>query len=303
MPSVEMLATEVANKLMGTYNDYILCNQYAWWLLEALTQQNKALLIEQTGFELTQNQQRILAEWIKKLTEQHCPLQYLLGTVPFCDIDIIVEPPVLIPRPETEEWTAALIKKLKSLHNKNLKILDLCTGSGCIALAIAKALPQAKIVASDIQDHALGLAERNRTHNSIFNIAIFKSDLFASIPQAFKFDIIVGNPPYIAAEEWPDLDPSVKNWEDKQALVATDHGLKIIADIIHQAPAFLRSNEELETEKVPQLVIEIGFRQGGRVAALLEKEGYCNIVIEKDLEGKDRIACARVVPCGYINKQ
>ena len=302
MPSVEKLVIDIANKLIGTYNEDILCNQYAWWLLEALTKKKKAHLIEQTTIELSQKQELILTEWIKKLTEQHCPLQYLLGSVPFCDIDILVEPPVLIPRPETEEWTAHLIKQLTPLHNKNLKILDLCTGSGCIALALAKALPEAQIVASDIQQHALDLAKRNCDHNDILNAAILKSDLFSAIPQLFKFDIIVGNPPYIAPEEWQDLDQSVTDWEDKIALVASDHGLEIIEKIIQQAPSFLRINEELETEGIPQLMLEIGFRQGGRVAALLKDAGYCNISIEKDLEGKDRVACARVIPCGYINK-
>lgn len=302
MPNVEILVTEIAHKLLNTYNDDGLCHQYAWWLLEALTKQKKYQLIDHIDIELTKEQDDMLNSWIQQLTEQHCPLQYLLGSVPFCDIDILVEPPVLIPRPETEEWTSSLIKKLNPLSNKYLNILDLCTGSGCIALALAKSLPQAQIVACDIQDHALHLAEKNCAHNNIFNVAVFKSDLFESLPQSFKFDLIVGNPPYIEPEEWQDLDPSVKDWEDKKALVAPDHGLQIIADIIKQAPNYLRVNKELETEGVPQLVLEIGFRQGLRVKKLLEQSGYCNISIEKDLEGKDRVACARVVPCGLISK-
>jgi Methylase of polypeptide chain release factors len=95
----------------------------------------------------------------------------------------------------------------------------------------------------------------------------------------------------------------VNDWEDKRALVATEHGLKIIAAIIKKAPSYLKPNEELKTEEIPQLVLEIGFRQAGLVTELLKHAGYCNIKIEKDLEGKDRVACAQVVPCGYINKQ
>jgi release factor glutamine methyltransferase len=303
MPNVEILVTNIAHKLFDTYNDDILCHQYAWWLLEALTKQKKVQLIEHFDIELTEEQDETLNSWIKKLIEQHYPLQYLLGSVPFCDLDILVEQPVLIPRPETEEWTANLIKQLKPLRNKSIKILDLCTGSGCIALALGKALPQAQIVASDIQDHALHLAEKNCAHNNILNVAFFKSDLFTSLPQSFKFDLIVGNPPYIEPEEWQGLDHSVKDWEDKKALVAPDSGLQVIANIIKQAPNYLRVNEELETEGIPQLILEIGFRQGLRTKKLLEQNGYCNISIEKDLEGKDRIACARVVPCGLINNK
>jgi release factor glutamine methyltransferase len=158
-------------------------------------------------------------------------------------------------------------------------------------------------VASDIQDHALHLVEKNCAHNNILNVAIFKSDLFTSLPQSFKFDLIVGNPPYIEPEEWTDLEHSVKDWEDKKALVAPNNGLQVLADIIKQAPNYLRVNKELETEGIPQLVLEIGFKQGFRIKELLEKSGYCNINIEKDLEGKDRVACAQVVPCGLINNK
>lgn len=302
MPNVEIIVTGIAHQLLKAYNDDQLCHQYAWWLLEALTKQKKYQLIDHNEIKLTKEQEETLSLWLQKLSEQHYPLQYLLGSVPFCNLDILVEPPVLIPRPETEEWTCRLIKKLTQLRNRHLTILDLCTGSGCIALALGKALPQAQIVASDIQDHALRLAEKNCEHNGIFNVAVYKSDLFASLPSSFKFDLIVGNPPYIEPEEWQDLEHSVKDWEDKKALVAPEHGLQIIANIIQQAPNYVRVNKELETANIPQLMLEIGFRQGFRVKELLEQSGYCTINIEKDLEGKDRVACARVVPCGLISK-
>ena len=291
------------NRLQAVYNDRILCNQYAWWILEALTGKNRAHLIEHTTVILTTDQQLTLASWLKKLIDEQFPLQYLLGSVPFCGVEILVEPPVLIPRPETEEWTVQLIHKLQKIMYPKITILDLCTGSGCIAIALAKALPNATIFASDIEEHALRMAEKNRIHNKTSNVTIIKSDLFESIPKDLKFDLIVGNPPYIAPEEWQELEPSVKNWEDKRALVAPDHGLKIIATIIDHAPAFLKPNDELANVGIPQLVLEIGFRQAGRVKELFDHAGYCHIEIEKDLEGKDRIACARVVPCGYINKR
>ena len=303
MPSVDLLIQEIVRKLQATYNDDILCNQYAWWLIEALMKTKRAHLIEQRDFELTSDKKKILAGWIEKLVNQHCPLQYILGSVPFNGVDILVEPPVLIPRPETEEWTVNLINKLCNSINPKITILDLCTGSGCIAIALAKALPQAQVWAIDIEDHALRLTEKNAQHNKTSNLTIIKSDLFGSIPKDLKFDLIVGNPPYIAPEEWSELEPSVKDWEDKRALVADDHGLKIIADIIDHTPSYLKPNDELENESIPQIILEIGFRQAGRVKELFNNAGYCHIEIEQDLEKKDRIACARVVQCGYINKR
>jgi len=303
MPSVDSVIHDIANRLQVAYNDQVLCNQYAWWLLESLTGKSRAHLIEHTNLALTSGQQATLASWLKKLIDEKFPLQYLLGSVPFCGVEILVEPPVLIPRPETEEWTMRLINKLQKIMTPKIAILDLCTGSGCIAIALAQALPNASIFASDIEDHALRMAEKNCIHNKTSNVTIIKSDLFESIPKDLAFDLIVGNPPYIAPEEWQELDPSVKNWEDKRALVASDHGLNIIAAIIHHAPAFLKPNDELENSGIPQLVLEIGFRQAGQVKELFGQAGYCHIEIEKDLEGKDRLACARVVPCGYINKK
>ena len=300
MPSVEILIADIANKLLETYTDDPQCPQYAWWLVEALTKQKKSQLIKQTKFELTEEQENILTSWLKKITEQEIPLQYILGSVPFCDLEILVETPVLIPRQETEEWTYSLIQKLNKLHNKKINILDLCTGSGCIALALGKALPEAQIIAVDIQNHALSLASRNCRHNNICNVTIQKSDLFVSLPQTLKFDLIISNPPYIDPAEWPSLDRSVKEWEGKKALIAPEHGLHIIKRIIQQAPQYMRLNEELAEKKMPQLMLEIGYKQGNQVLILLEKHGYCNITIEKDLEGKDRVACARIFPCCYM---
>lgn len=303
MPLVDLTIQDIANKLQETYNDSLLSEQYAWWILEALTGKNKADLIAKKSLELTLEQQIILTKWLKKLIDEQYPLQYLLGYVPFNNVEILVKPPVLIPRPETEEWTVHIIQKLKKLKNTSITVLDLCTGSGCIAIAIAKELPSTHVFASDIQDHALQLAEKNCFHNKALNMTIIKSNLFDSIPQDLKFDLIVSNPPYITQEEWLNLEPSVKNWEDKRALVAQEDGLGIIAHIIKQAPKFLKPNNELELFNIPQVIIEIGYKQADSVKDLFEKSGYCHVEIEKDLEGKNRIACGRVVPCGFINKQ
>ncbi len=263
--------------------------QVAWWLLQALTKKSKAQLIAQKEIALTKKQEQQLAQWVEQHSKNLKPLQYIIGFVPFCDLAIIVEPPVLIPRPETEEWCYNLIEQLKKLPKKNIKILDLCTGSGCIALALAKALPEAQVTGTDISDDALALAKKNAKHNNILNATFITSDVYGRVPKESTFDLIVANPPYIAETEWEQLSPMVKKWEDRQALVANQEGLAIIRRIIDKAHTFLIPNGEFQKLGIPQLVIEIGYLQGDSVKYLMEKAGFKNVTITKDLAGKDRI--------------
>ncbi len=292
--SIISLIHEIEQQLQQVYDELTLCRQYAWWMLEAITQKDKATLIAQQTISLSPQEQVTLDHWIGKQIDEHMPLQYLLGTVPFNGVEILVEPPVLIPRPETEEWTIKLIQQLKQLTNTKLTILDLCAGTGCIALAIAKAFPNATVYASDISDEALALAQKNAQHNNINNVTCIKSDLFASMPHNNQFDLIVSNPPYVAPEEWKNLDTSVTTWEDSQALIAQDEGLSIIKQIIQQAPHFIKANDQMQQRTIPQLVIEIGYKQGPKVVQLMKEAGFTNIQLHKDLERKDRVISGRV---------
>lgn len=284
----------IAHQLDARYHDHILSEQYAWWMVEAVTGLSQAQLIADNSFRLTAEQQHTINSWIKEQIDKKIPLQYLLGYVPFIDLEILVEPPVLIPRLETEEWTLALIKQLRELSNTRITLLDIATGSGCIALAIARAFPQAKIWATDIAESALSLAQKNAKHNSITNCTFLNSDVFNQLPSTARFDIIVSNPPYIAQTEWQTLDLAVTAWEDKQALVADHDGLAIIERIIKDAPRYLTANKELQDKSIPQIIVEIGYQQGKAVADLMKQHGYSNIQIHKDLEGKDRVVSGRV---------
>ncbi len=292
IPSI--LAQNIAQELHKKYQDQFLCTQYAWWALEAITEQSKTDLLMKREITLTQEQCDTLNSWIKSQVEHHIPLQYLLGSVPFIDCDILVEPPVLIPRPETEEWCLDLIKNLEQISHQDFRILDLCTGSGCIAIALAKTFPQAQIYASDISDAALVLAQKNAERNKV-SINFISSDLFASIPSDLTFDIIIANPPYIAENEWHQLDPSVKTWEDTTALVAPDNGVGMVKQIITDSVPFLDRNSEIISYGIPQLIIEIGHTQGEIVKKAFQKAGYKNVEIKKDESGKDRVAV------GYSN--
>ncbi len=259
----------------------------AWWLIESVTGKNKVQLLCSKNL-LTDFHKIILARHIKELVHDHKPLQYILGDVHFGPLTITVAPPTLIPRPETEEWVANLIQDLAAVKEKNITILDMCTGTGCIGLWIAQALPQAHIYAVDIDQKALNLAQTNAQNNKITNITFIESDLFGNISKNLKFDLIVSNPPYIAYEEWLNLDQNVKNWEDKKALVAHDNGLALIEKLIKEASQFLKNNSVLNQYEISRLMIEIGHKQGDVVKDLYQKSGYKNVTLVKDFAKKDR---------------
>jgi release factor glutamine methyltransferase len=292
--NVNQLVAKLTHAFNKSFSDLTLCQQYAWWTLEAITQQDQAHLIASGDIVLTPEQEAQLDDWCAKIIEHHMPINYLIGAVPFDDIEILVHPPTLIPRPETEEWTVELIADLQEFTRKPITIIEPCTGTGCIALALAHALPQAMVWATDISLQALALAHKNARHNNIENVTFIHSDLFNHIPPHIRADIIVVNPPYISEQEWQTLDQSVTVWEDKQALVAPNNGLAIIEKIINQAPHWLQVNKELSQHEIPQVMIEIGHEQADAVVALMKDAHYNAIHVHKDLEGKNRVVSGRV---------
>lgn len=291
---IDSFIITIAKQLESEYHTHQLCIMNAWYLLEKLTNQTQTELIAHAKIALTQHQEKQLQSWIDAIVQQHMPIQYILSSVPFDDLEIIIKPPILIPRPETEYWCMQIIERLRTLKNKKITILDLCAGSGCIALALAKAFPKANIYASDISPHAISLAYDNAAYNKITNVTFFMSDLFENIPKNLHFDLIVSNPPYIAESEWSTLDPSVTQWEDKAALVSGSDGLALIKKIIAQAPQWIRQNKEMQTHTIAQLVIEIGEKQGSMVKQLMQEAGFIHVEIKKDLAERDRYVCGRV---------
>ena len=266
----------------------------AWWLLEKLTQKNKALLLVSSD-SLSEKQETQLKEWEDLLLIKKYPLQYILETIPFGPLELFVKEPTLIPRPETEQWCSDLIELLKkgiesscSTKNDGITILDMCTGSGCIGLWIAKELPCVTVHAVDISKEAIALSQKNALHNAIKNIKIIESDLFKNIPKKTQYDIIISNPPYVTEDEWKTLDPQVKNWEDKKALVADENGLKIYKEIVKEAHIYLKKKTAFN-ETVPRIVFEIGHTQADVLQSLLDNEGYKKIKVVKDSAGKNRI--------------
>jgi len=267
----------------------ILAEQEAWWMLEQITGKRQSELLLDNHTVLNQAQQTQLDAWITQRVTEKKPLQYILGSVPFCDLTILVEPPILIPRPETEEWVSWLIKKLEKfeLKNKKLSILDVCTGTGCIALALAKAFPCAQVIGLDKNQQALDLAEKNKQYNKLTNVVFLLSDIYSACKPEQQFDLIVSNPPYLSQKEWEALDQSVRAWEDRDALVADDQGYALYDRMLSDSKMYLKSDSVLCEKNLPQVVFEIGIAQNS-MQSWIKKFNFKKIEISHDLEGAPR---------------
>ncbi len=290
MNTIDELLYRIMHELTPVYHSKEHALWVAWWILELATGLSRTQLVAKGSLVLQPDQEKKLTFILEQHIKHHMPLQYLAGSVPFLDLSITVRPPLLIPRPETEYWCSLIIECLKKLKNQPLTILDLCTGTGCIALSFAHTLPAAHVYAVDIAAQACALAQENKEKNSISNVTIIQSDLYTSLSSGLSFDLIVSNPPYISRSEWQALEPMVKEWEDPQALIAEAHGLAIIEAIIQEAPQWLKK----PIPNIPQIVIEIGHTQGPAVKKLFEASGFKNSVVHQDLQGNDRFVTASI---------
>ncbi|OBZ91204.1 Release factor glutamine methyltransferase [Choanephora cucurbitarum] len=234
----------------------------------------------------------LLDQYVHEHVHHHKPLQYILGTQPFCELDILTRPPTLIPRWETEEWTYKVIDLIKqhdiSAMKRPLHILDICTGSGCIALALAKHLPESTVHVTglDISKRAISLAEENLDlhRHELQNSVEFKhQDVFHYPIEETTVDLIVSNPPYVTQEEYAKLDPNVKDWEDIRALVAEEQGTRVHQRIIDLASAIKPSFS-------PFLFMEIGgTHQVSLLKQMMKDKGIKKSTVWKDLAGQDRV--------------
>ncbi|OGC15563.1 protein-(glutamine-N5) methyltransferase, release factor-specific [candidate division WOR-1 bacterium RIFOXYC2_FULL_37_10] len=196
------------------------------------------------------------------------------------ELDFIVDKSVLIPRPETEELVSLVVNRLRDSKRQSLNVLDIGTGSGCIAVTLAKYIPQAKVWATDISEEALEIAKKNaKKHGILDRIKLIKGDLFADIKE--KFDIIISNPPYIPTDDIENLEPNVKGFEPREALDGGKDGLDIVRKIIEEASIYLKPDGIL--------MLELEYRQSKKVEKLIKNKGYKNIEIIKDFAGLNRI--------------
>jgi len=209
------------------------------------------------------------------------PVAYLVGRREFYGLDLEITRDVLIPRPETELLVDLALARLPG--DRHARVLDLGTGSGAVALAIASARRTAQVVASDISSAALALAQRNAARLGIGNVSFLASDWFAALTDQ-RFDLIVANPPYVAAGD-PHLDQGDLRHEPAPALGAGGDGLSAIRAIVATAPAHLARGG--------WLLLEHGHDQSDRVGALLRDGGFADVRTARDLAGMPRVSYGR----------
>ena len=225
--------------------------------------------------EVTEEEKQFVEEIFKKLAA-HIPAQYIIGHAEFFGMQLKVDERVLIPRPETEELVELILaKNLKD----NLKVLDIGTGSGAIALALAKNRPDWSVTAADISQDALDLSLENANAQNL-NLSFIKSDCFSEISS--KYDIIVSNPPYISREDQEEVGLNVLHSEPHLALFADEDGLAIYRRIAEDSKDYLNDGGKI--------YLEIGYKQGQSVPALfMENLPEKRVRTLKDQFGQDRM--------------
>ncbi len=220
------------------------------------------------------------AKRFSDMVEKRCariPLQYITGKQNFMGFSFDVTPAVLIPRLDTEILAETV---LTWIGGRKAEVLDLCTGSGCIAVSIAKLAKNARVTATDISTEALETAKKNSRQNGT-DIRFLQGDLFTPFCGGERFDAIISNPPYIPSAELAELEPEVRDWEPALALDGSADGLAFYRRIVREAPAYLKDGG--------LLAFEIGYEQGKAVSELMRQAGFGGVCVQKDLAGLDRV--------------
>ena len=253
-------------------------------LMQYVLRETRQYIIVHDTKQLTERQEKNYFLAIKKI-KSGIPIEYITHQKEFMKLNFFVNESVLIPRQDTEILVEEVIKIAKKIKAK--KIVDLCTGSGAIAVSLAKYLPESEITAIDISHKAIKMAKRNAIFHNVENkITFLESNLFDNLPNQ-KYDIIVSNPPYVKRDIIKKLDKQVQ----KEPYIALDggyDGLDFYRKIIKQAYEFLKYNG--------YLCLEIGFDQKEEVTELIKNEGqYSKVYCKKDLCDNDRVIITKVI--------
>ena len=228
---------------------------------------------------LSAEKEALLADIITRL-KQGEPLQYIEGRAPFCGMEFIVNPNVLIPRPETAELVDWIVREHAT---QQPQILDLGTGSGCIAISLSKQLPQATVEACDISEGALEVAEANNRENGT-SVRFFHHDMLnLTAPLPHSYDILVSNPPYIKQCEAQEMELHVTEWEPHTALFVPDD------DALRFYRAIAKIGQTDALKPGGHIYIEINQALGKETAELFEGYGYHDVTLRKDIYGNDRM--------------
>ena len=252
----------------------------ARFLLMYILDESPQLFSNSLSEQMSKENEEKYFSLIEKHIKEDVPLSHLVGFEYFYDRKFKVTKDVLSPRMETEELIYKVVEYVKITKKNNLRILDLCTGSGIIAITLKKELSQFSIdvVASDISKEALEVAKENaKTH--IADIRFIQSDIFNNIDD--KFDIIVSNPPYIDRKDEVTMEDNVLKYDPHLALFAEEEGMYFYRNITEQANSYLNANGVI--------FFEIGYDQKDKIVKLADMNGY-HAEVYKDINGRDRMA-------------
>jgi release factor glutamine methyltransferase len=215
------------------------------------------------------------------------PMAYILGEREFYGRSFRVDARVLVPRPDTEALVDVGLERTRAV-SMCMRALDLCTGSGCVAITLARERPTSTVMATDISAGALALARENALRLGAYNVAFRPGDLFVALvprePTAptCRFDLLTANPPYIPSPEISSLPPDVRDFEPRVALEAGDDGLAVLRRVVAGAPPHLTRNGGV-------LAVEVGDGQAGAVVGLFERAGFGGIEVKRDYARIERV--------------
>lgn len=250
----------------------------AWYILEKITGLGRAEYFIHSEDIIEKDKAEEFFRLIERRSKR-IPLSYVIGTRDFFGLTFKVNENVLIPEQETEILVEEVIK-----HSEGKTVLDMCTGSGCIAISIALFGKPLKVTASDISEKALEVAVENAKNLEVCEISFIQGDMFENITE--KFDIIVSNPPYIKTKVIDELMPEVRDYIPRLALDGDEDGLKFYRIISKEAVKKLNKNG--------RIFYEIGYNQSRAVASILLENGFTDVKIMKDYSGLDRIVMAKL---------
>lgn len=253
------------------------------WLLRAVLGCNRMDVYLRFEEPLSKSQLSTLRSWVKRRLERE-PLQYITGTCDFYGHEFLVNEHVLIPRPETERLIDISIEKLKSINAPS--ILDVGTGSGCIAITLGFEVPESTVLGVDVSLDALGIANKNKEKLSAENVSFEKIDILKQVPE-IQFDLLVSNPPYIPQNEMDSLMEDVKEYEPKVALTDEKDGLTFYNRFADIGKDVVKSGG--------YMILEVGMGDHPQnVKSLFEKVGYSEPELIKDFNGDDRVLVNQV---------
>lgn len=261
-----------------SYNEALILLTYA-------LDKSKTFIHTHMNEEIKAHEKVLFGRFIKKRS-LHMPVAYITGRAWFMSMEFIVDESTLIPRPETEELVEETMALTNDIPGEDISVLDLCTGSGCIGIALAHYDKRIKVVLADINPACIKIAKRNvKMHNLENRITAVRSDLYDTLPLE-RYTLIMANPPYIPSDDIEKLSDDVWLYEPITALDGGTDGLDFYRNIINQAPKFLDTGG--------YLVLEAGINQSESISRILVENRFSDISIKNDISGIPRIITARL---------